>query len=168
MFGTARWRYSIEHTGLLWRLKDSVNYRALMGVKYKFIYLEHWRVTISGNYFDICKIIIYIHIYIYIKVKFSRFRPGVAQRVGRGMALLFHEWSAARPGRTLPPGNIRYPFYKRLGRPQGQSGRAENLVPTGFRSQTVQSVVSRYTGWATRSTIIYIYIYTHTHTHTHL
>jgi len=25
------------------------------------------------------------------------------------------EWSAARPGRTLPPGNIRYPLYRRLG-----------------------------------------------------
>ena len=22
------------------------------------------------------------------------------------------EWSAARPGRTLPPGKNRYPFYK--------------------------------------------------------
>jgi hypothetical protein len=38
--------------------------------------------------------------------------PGVAQRMGRGIALLFHdrgtrkgvEWSAARPGRTLPLG----------------------------------------------------------------
>jgi hypothetical protein len=46
------------------------------------------------------------------------------------------EWSAARPGRTLPPGNARYPFYRRLGGPQGRSGRAENLVPTGIRSRT--------------------------------
>ena len=38
------------------------------------------------------------------------------------------EWSAARPGRTLPPGKTRYPFYRRLGGPQGRSGRAENLV----------------------------------------
>ena len=55
------------------------------------------------------------------------------------------EWSAARPGRTLPPGKTRYPFYRRLGGPQGQSGWAENLVPTGIRSLTVQPVVSRYT-----------------------
>ena len=48
------------------------------------------------------------------------------------------EWSAARTGRTLPPGKIRYPFYRRLGGPQGRSGRAENLVPTGIRSRTVQ------------------------------
>ena len=50
------------------------------------------------------------------------------------------EWSVVRPGRTLPPGKIRYPFYRRLGGPQGRSGRAENLVPTGIRSRNVQPV----------------------------
>jgi len=67
--------------------------------------------------------------------------------VGRGVALLFHdrdtkrgEWSAARPGRTLPLGKTRYPFYRRLGGPQGRYGRAENLVPTGIRFRTVHSV----------------------------
>ena len=44
------------------------------------------------------------------------------------------EWSAARPGRTLHPGKTRYPFYRRLGGPQGPSGRAENLVLTGIRT----------------------------------
>ena len=51
------------------------------------------------------------------------------------------EWSAARPCRTLPPGKNRYPLYRRLGGPQGRSGRGENLVPTGIRSRTVQTVV---------------------------
>ena len=67
----------------------------------------------------------------------------MAYRVGRGIAVLFHtaaleggEWSAARPGRTLPPGKARYPFYRRLGVPQGRSGR-ENLVHTGIRSRAV-------------------------------
>ena len=60
------------------------------------------------------------------------------------------EWSAARPGRTLPPGKTRYPLYRRLGGTQGQSGRAENLAPPGFDPRTVQPVVSRYTDWATR------------------
>jgi len=46
------------------------------------------------------------------------------------------EWSAARPGHTLPPGKTRYPLYRRLGGPQDQSGRAENLVSTGIRSWT--------------------------------
>jgi len=44
------------------------------------------------------------------------------------------EWSAARSGRTLPPGKTRYPLYRRLGGSQGRSGRAENLVPTEIRS----------------------------------
>ena len=64
------------------------------------------------------------------------------------------EWSAARPGRTLSLGKTRYPLYRRLGGPQGRSGRAENLVPTGIRSRTVQPAVSRYTDWATGTTII--------------
>jgi len=76
------------------------------------------------------------------KVKFSRYRPGV---VCNGTAALEGgEWSA-RPGRTLPPGKTRCPFYRMLCGPQGRSGRAENLVPTGIRSRTVQPVVSRYT-----------------------
>ena len=78
--------------------------------------------------------------------------------VGRGTALYSSttatlegsEWSAARPDRTLTPGKTRYPFYRRLGGLQGRSGRAENLVPTGIRSRTVQPVVSRYTDSATR------------------
>jgi len=62
------------------------------------------------------------------------------------------EWSAARPGRTFPPGKTRYPFYRRLGGPQGRAGQAENLVPTGIRSRTFQPVVSRYTDWTTGPT----------------
>ena len=50
------------------------------------------------------------------------------------------EWSSERPGRTLPPGKSRYPFYRRVGGPQSRYGRAENLVPTGIRSRGVQPV----------------------------
>ena len=40
---------------------------------------------------------VYIYIYIYfLKVKFSRYRPGVAQRVGTGIALLFHDRGTRR------------------------------------------------------------------------
>ena len=38
------------------------------------------------------------------------------------------EWSAARPTRTLSAGKTRYQLYRRLGGPQGRSGRAENLA----------------------------------------
>jgi hypothetical protein len=96
---------------------------------------------------------------IHIKVKWSRYRPGVARRVGKGIALLFHDRGTRRgwvvsstPRPHLPPGKTRHPFYRRLGGPQGRSGRAENLIPTGIRSRTVQPVVSRYTDWATRPT----------------
>ena len=80
----------------------------------------------------------------------SSYRPGVAQRVGRGIALLFHDrgtrrgWvvsSTHRPHFT--PGKTRYQFYRRLGGHQGRSERAENFVPTEIRSRTVQPVVSR-------------------------
>jgi len=94
-----------------------------------------------------------------VKVKFSRYRPGVAQRVGRDIALLFHDRGTRRgwvvsstPRPHFTPGKTRYPFYRRLGWPRGRSRRAENLVPTGIRSRTIQPVVSRYTDWATRPT----------------
>ena len=64
-------------------------------------------------------------------------------------ALEGDEWSAAHPGRNLLPGRTQYPLYRKLGGPQGRSGRAENLVLIGIRSRAVQPVVSRYTDWAT-------------------
>jgi len=73
-------------------------------------------------------------------------------------ALKGGEWSTARPGRTLPPRKTRYPLYRRLGGPQDRSGRAENLVPTGTRSRTVQLVVSRYTDWTTGPAIWLVYL----------
>ena len=92
----------------------------------------------------------------------------MAKRVGRGIVLLFHdrgtrrgEWSAARPGRSLPPGKTRYPLYRRLGGPQGRSGRAENLVPAGIRSpdRPVSSSVAIPTELPGPRLHIYIYIY---------
>ena len=39
------------------------------------------------------------------------------------------EWAAARPGRTLPPGKTRYPFYRRLGGPPGPGWTGGNSRP---------------------------------------
>jgi hypothetical protein len=65
-------------------------------------------------------------------------------------ALEGDELSAACPGRTLPPGKTRYPLYRRLGGPQGQSGQALKISPPpGFDPRTVQPVVTRCTDWAT-------------------
>jgi hypothetical protein len=62
------------------------------------------------------------------------------------------EGSASRPGRVLPPGQTRYPFYRTLGGPQGRSVQVRKISPPpGFDPRIVQPVGSRYTDWATRA-----------------
>jgi hypothetical protein len=47
---------------------------------------------------------------------------------------------------ALPPGMTRYPLYRRLGGPQGQSGRVRKISPPPeFDPWTVQLLLSRYT-----------------------
>ena len=47
---------------------------------------------------------------------------------------------------ALPPGKTRYPLYRRLGGPQGRSGRVQKISPApGFDPRTVHPVASRYT-----------------------
>jgi len=84
-------------------------------------------------------------------------------------ALEGREWSAARPGRTLPRGKTQYPFHRRLGGSLDRSGRAENLVPTETRPRTVQTVAQSlyrlsYPAHTYTHTYIYIYIYIYKHT----
>ena len=66
---------------------------------------------------------------------------------------------------ALPPGKTRYPLYRRLGRPQGRSGRMRKMSPPpGFFPRTVQPVASRYTDWAipTPNTFKNVYILSYT------
>jgi len=50
---------------------------------------------------------------------------------------------------ALPPGKTRYQSYRKLGGPQGRSGRMRNISPPkGFDPRTVQPVARRYTGCA--------------------
>ena len=50
---------------------------------------------------------------------------------------------------ALPPGKTRYPLYRRLGGPQGRSGRVRKISPPpAFDLRTVQPVASRYSDWA--------------------
>jgi hypothetical protein len=82
----------------------------------------------------------------------------VAQTVGRGIALLFHdlgtirEWVVSvmlRP--HLTPGKDPVPIVQEAGWAPGPVWTgAENLAPPGFDPRTFKSVVSRYTDWATR------------------
>ena len=45
----------------------------------------------------------------------------------------------------LPPGKTRYPLYRRLGGPQGPSGRVQKISPLpGFDPRTAQPVASHY------------------------
>ena len=54
-------------------------------------------------------------------------------------------WLTPRPGRFTPGKETRYPLYRRLGGPQGRSGRVRNISsPIGFDPRTVQPVASRY------------------------
>jgi len=95
-----------------------------------------------------------------VKVKWSRYRPGVAQRVGRGIALLFHDrgtksgWVVSiTPRSHFTPGKDPVPILQEAGWAPGLVWTgAENLVLTGIPSRTVQPVVTRYTNWATRPT----------------
>jgi len=63
-------------------------------------------------------------------------------KVSRGIALLFlgprhSRWDEGQPlaPATCTPGKDPEPIVRRLGGPQGRSGRAGNLVPTGNRSR---------------------------------
>jgi hypothetical protein len=47
---------------------------------------------------------------------------------------------------ALLPGKTRYPLYRRLGGPQGRSGRLRKITPPpGFDPRTVQVLARRYT-----------------------
>jgi hypothetical protein len=89
------------------------------------------------------------------------FTGRTAHTGSRGIALLFldhctrrGEGSASLPGHSLPLGKTRYPLYRRLGGPQGQSGQLRKISsPPGFDPQAVQPIASRYTDWATGPTI---------------
>ena len=74
----------------------------------------------------------------------------MAQRVGRGIALLFHdrgnrrgEWSAALPGRTLTPGKDPVPILQEAGWAPGSvwtGGKCrphQDLIPVGTWSVAI-------------------------------
>ena len=61
------------------------------------------------------------YIYMKVKVKWSLYRPGVAQRVGRGLALLFHDhgtrrgWGVVTPRPHFIPGKDPVPILQEAG-----------------------------------------------------
>jgi len=92
----------------------------------------------------------------YMKVKWSRYRSGVAQRVGIGIALLFHDrgsrrgWvvsNTARPHFT--PGKDPVPILQESGWTPGPVWTGGKSLPHRDSIPDLLSVVSRYTDWAT-------------------
>jgi hypothetical protein len=50
---------------------------------------------------------------------------------------------------ALRPGKTQYPLCRRLGEPQGRSGRVRKISnPPGFNPRTVQTIASRYSDCA--------------------
>ena len=88
------------------------------------------------------------NLYIKVKVKCTLVqalrlcRGCTAHRGNRGIALPFQDHGTRRgwgvsvtPRPLFIPGKTRYPLYRRLGGPQGQSGQVrKNLAATGIRS----------------------------------
>ena len=57
------------------------------------------------------------------------------------LALDWGGWTTPHLGRFSPRKETRYPFYRRLGRPQGRSGRVRKTSPPSeFDPRTVQPV----------------------------
>jgi hypothetical protein len=77
-----------------------------------------------------------------VKIKFTLEKATKAQRGSRGIPLLFLlPWrymgvgSQCHAPAALPPGKTRYPLYRWLGGPQGQSGQVWKIsTPTGIQS----------------------------------
>jgi len=84
---------------------------------------------------SLCRLSYPAHLYIYIKVKWSGCRPGVAQRVGRGIALLFRDRGTRRgwvvsstPRPHFTPGKDPVPILQ-------EGGCASGPVWTGGKSR---------------------------------
>jgi hypothetical protein len=87
-----------------------------------------------------------------VKVKFTLEQATKAQR---GSSTLFLTSAPDGVGcqshvpAALPLGKTRYLLYRRLGGPQGRSGRVQKISPPPrFDPRTVQPVAIRYTSWA--------------------
>jgi len=95
----------------------------------------------------------------------SRYRPGVAQRVGRGIAVLFHDRGTRRgwvvsstPRPHFTPEKDPVPILQEAGWVPGPVWTGGgNLVSTGIRSRTFLPVVCCYTDWASGPNLHTIY-----------
>ena len=71
----------------------------------------------------------------WVKVKCSRYRPGVAQRVGRGIALLFHDRGTRRRRVVSSTPRLHFTPGKDPVHILQEAGRAQGPVRTGGKSR---------------------------------
>jgi len=108
---------------------------------------------------------IYIYIYIYIKVKWSRYRPCVAQRLGRGIALLFHDRGTRRGWVVSSTPRLHFTLGKDPVSVLQEAGWTTWPVWLGGKSRPHRdSIPDR----PARSQSLYGHTHAHTHTHTHI
>jgi len=103
------------------------------------------------------------------KVKWSRYRPGVAQRVCRGIALLFMTaaleggWVVSiTPRPHFTPVKDPVPIVQEAGWATGPVWTGGKIIPTEIRSRTVQpkvQLLNRLSYRAHMYICVYIYIY---------
>ena len=114
--------------------KDKFYYQLLV------FHFREWERHEASWRHRICKDILYI--YIYVKVKWSRYRLGLAQRVGRGIALLFHDRGTRRgwvvsstPRPHFTPGKDPVPILQEAGWAPGPVWTSrKSRPPPGFDS----------------------------------
>jgi len=98
-----------------------------------------------------------------LNVKWSRYRPGVAQRMGRGIALLFHDRGTRRGWVVSSTSRPHFTPGKDLVLILQDAGWAPGPVWTGGKSRPHRHsipdrptrIVSRYTDWTIRHTMIF-------------
>jgi len=113
-----------------------------------------WKSWWRGAHFNYYKIVImktclwrpvhththtHTHIDTYIQENGSRYRPGLIQRVGRGIALLFHDRGTRRgwvvsstPRPHLTPGKDPVPILQETGWAPGPFWKSGKFRPSGF------------------------------------
>ena len=98
----------------------------------KAVLKGHHSLT-SSKWFLLTMTLLWHYLKVKVKVKCSHYRPGVAQRVGRGIALLFHDhgtrrgWVVSMPWPHFTPGEDPVPIAQ-------EAGWAPGPVWTGRKS----------------------------------
>jgi len=109
-----------------------------------------------------------LYIYINVNVKWSRYRPSVAQRVGRGMALLFRDRGIRRgwvvsstPRPHFTPGENPVPILQDAGWAPGPVWTGGNSLPhrDSIPDRPARSSVAIPIELSGPQIYIYIYIY---------